>query len=110
VEARTQRIGRNEALFREVNEKVKGLNEAFSDILPEAEFHCECGNDDCTELVRLTMDVYETIRRDPRHFFVKPGHEIPDLEQIIQRADGYLVVEKHAGEPEEIAVKTDPRR
>jgi hypothetical protein len=32
---------------------------------------------------------------DPHRFGVLPGHEILDVEEVIQRNDRYLVVEKH---------------
>jgi hypothetical protein len=34
------------------------------------------------------------VREHPRRFFVAPGHEEPQLEQIIERHPGYVIVEK----------------
>jgi hypothetical protein len=32
----------------------------------------------------------------PRHFVVLKGHEIPDVETVVDHADGYLIVRKNA--------------
>ena len=31
-----------------------------------------------------------------RRFVVKPGHEIPDVETIVERRESYIIVEKPA--------------
>src|SRR4051812_22063965 len=72
VDERAERIGLNESLFREVNERVRGINEAFSDILGDAEFVCECGQAECTDRIKLTLGDYERVRSEGTLFFVKP--------------------------------------
>ena len=105
---RQERLARNETLFRSVNERVEevvqpGPNE-------EIDFLCECGDDNCVEKVTLTRRDYEQVRQDGAQFAVIPGHEIPEIENVIMRGEGdrFLVVRKH---PEEsvIAHETDPR-
>jgi hypothetical protein len=109
MEERTERIGLNEALFREVNERVRGINEDFGGRLEEAEFVCECGDPSCTDRVRIKLDDYEELRSEPTHFAVRAGHEIPDVEDVIQRCEGYVVVAKKPGDPAAVAEETDPR-
>ena len=71
---------------------------------------CECGPLRCNRLIQLTRAEYEAIRKNPRRFAIIDGHEIPEAEEIIERHDRYLVVEK-SGDPEaEIVEHTDPRR
>ena len=101
---REDRIARNEALFREVNERVKALTPSEGGI----EFICECGFEECIERVVLTSEEYERVRSDPVEFFVKPGHEIPDVEEVVEGHDRYLLVRKHVAE-RDIARQTDPR-
>jgi hypothetical protein len=108
MDKRAERIGLNEALFREVNERVKGINDGFGTRLEEAEFVCECGDDACTDRVRLTLAEYEQVRDEPTHFAVRPGHEIPDVEDVVERHDRYTVVQK-TGDAAALAVETDPR-
>jgi hypothetical protein len=57
---------------------------------------CECGNASCREGVPLSRGEYLAVRGHPRHFAVVPGHEIPDVETVVERHDGYLVIEKPA--------------
>jgi hypothetical protein len=109
MDQRTERIGLNEALFREVNERVRSINEGFGGRLEEAEFVCECGETTCTERVRLKLTDYEELRADATHFAVKEGHEIPDVETVVKRCEGYVVVEKRPGAPAVVARDTDPR-
>ena len=108
--AREDRIARNEALFRSVNERVRELaaTAGSRERDPVASFVCECGRADCTETVELTVAEYERVRADPTHFVVVPGHEIPDVEEVVERHERYDVVRKHDGEAQ-IAIETDPR-
>jgi hypothetical protein len=109
VDERGRRIGRNEVVFREVNERLRELGEGFSMVSDLADFVCECGNTSCTERVRMTLAAYEKVRSDPKYFVVVKGHEAPEYERIVSREEDYSVVEKLPGGPAEIAVKDDPR-
>ena len=100
---RTERIGRNEDLFRKVNDQIEGVNEAFGTITGTMSIVCECGELDCVEQIDLTLDEYRELRSDPLRFAVKPGHEIPDVEQIVARREGYFVVRKTKGEAARLA-------
>ena len=96
-------------LFRQVNERVKDVSDAFAAVDPSPiDFMCECGREDCTEPIRLSVSEYERVRSDPRHFFVLPSHVIPEVEVVVREGDGYVVVEKLPGESD-IAIETDPR-
>ena len=46
---------------------------------------------------------------DSALFAVKPGHEVEDVETVVERKDGYWVVRKAPGAPQRIARETDPR-
>lgn len=103
--SREARIAKNEVLFREVNERIRELAPADG----SAEFLCECGDAGCAEPIELTLAQYESIRADAAHFFVRPGHEASDVEEVVRREDGFLVVAKRDGTPAEIAEANDPR-
>jgi hypothetical protein len=103
---RKHQIARNEALFREVNERVEEVSGGRSTEVTE--FLCECGNADCTEAIGLRDDEYQHVRSDPLLFAVLPGHEIPDVEEILDTNERFSVVRKHADEGV-IARLTDPR-
>jgi hypothetical protein len=106
---RDRRIGENEALFREVNERVRETSETFNVARGEAEFVCECGTASCVERIRMSLDEYEKVRADATTFVIVPGHEEPDVEVVVAHEGRYDVVRKHKGAAEEIAIHTDPR-
>jgi len=104
---RTERIARNEVLFREVNERIAESSERFS-VPGSADFMCECGLVGCSQMVHLSLETYETLRSDSTRFAVVAGHEIEDVERVVERHEHYVVVEK-IGRAREIAEETDPR-
>lgn len=109
VDERAKRLGRNEIVLRDVNERLRELGEGFSLVAEEADFVCECANPSCTERIHMPLTKYEEIRSDPTRFFVVKGHEEPDVEKIVEETEDYVVVEKLPGGPAGIAIKEDPR-
>jgi len=112
MSASAERMARNEALFREFNERVEDVADSF-DVRGEhdslrIEFVCECGNLDCLERIELTRAAYEDVRRDARRFVVVPGHEDTEVARIVEPCDGYVVVEK-LEDAAEVAIRHDPR-
>ena len=93
---RQQRQAENEAIFREVNKQIVGLNETFAAFGDHSVFVCECSRIGCAEQVELTLDEYQAVRSKPNRFFVLPDeqHVIPEIERVVERHDRYLVVEK----------------
>jgi hypothetical protein len=85
---------RNQALFREVNDRVETLNNSWSSISSTIEFICECSDDSCFKPLSLTTDDYRAIRADPARFFVAPEHVDPRIEDVIRTEPSYWVVEK----------------
>ena len=104
---RAERQGRNESLFREVNERIAELNQTFH-IEGRSEFLCECSREECKEPVSISLDEYEAVRRGSTRFFVIPGHEDSSVERVIERNDRYIVVQK-IGEAADEADDLDPR-
>lgn len=111
VGAREERLAGNEALFREVNERVAEVATQFIDetATETVDFTCECGRADCAEPISMTLVEYEAIRAEPNHFGVAPEHEQPEIESVIRRFPTYFVVEKSEEDAQEIARETDPR-
>ena len=108
MDTRQQRVAKNEALFREVNERIKDVN--FSHVgTGEHDFLCECGDDDCTAPISLTLAEYEHVRADSTHFAIVPGHDVPDVESVISQNERFAVVEKETPAAARIAVERDPR-
>lgn len=109
MEERERRIGLNEALFREVNERLVDVNETFSGVSGVLEIVCECGDISCSEQLTIPQQDYEHLRSDPTWFAVVPGHEVARAELIIISRDGYDIVQKREGAAAAEAKATDPR-
>jgi hypothetical protein len=101
-----ERLARNQALFREVNERLLELSEGFQD--GPLQFVCECSNEDCTLTVTLNHDQYESVRAHSTFFVIASGHEILEVEKVIDNQDGWTIVQKVTAS--DYAVETDPRR
>jgi hypothetical protein len=98
------RFARNEAIFREVNERVADVKDSEARM---TDFLCECGNLDCVEELSLTDAEYMKIRSNSATFAVVPGHALEDVETVIEETDRFQIVEKHPREAA-IAEATDP--
>lgn len=105
---RKERIAHNENAFRALNESLEDSVQRRSSDEDLGGFVCECGNGDCEDIVRLPLAAYEEIRDDSRLFFVVPGHEAPEAEDVVRRGDGYFVVRKHV-DVADITAQGDPR-
>jgi hypothetical protein len=103
---RGDRLARNEAMFRAVNERVEEVVQPGPG--EEIDFLCECGDANCTEKITLTRREYEQVRSDATQFAVALGHELPEIEDTLVGTERFLVVRKHPEEAD-IAQKTDPR-
>jgi hypothetical protein len=108
MDERVRRIGLNEAVFRQVNERIEELADTFG-IGERLDLICECGNASCTSRIEMNHEQYEELRSDSTTFAVVTGHELPDVEEIVQRHESYDVVRKTAKEAKEVARATDER-
>jgi hypothetical protein len=102
-----ERLAFNEVSYRVLNE---GIERGHAGDPPDRQvgFRCECARLGCNALVLLNKTEYEAVRSDGRRFFMVDGHEVPEIEDVVERHERYVVVEKraHAGETAEA---TDPR-
>ena len=105
MDEQARRVAWNEILVREVNEHLDAGGgrpaEAF-------EILCECADTDCMEHVRVTTESYERARAQPTDFLLKPGHDTPEFEIVIESHEDFVVVRK-SGEAAVLARRTDPR-
>jgi len=109
MEDRAERIGRNEALFREVNENIERISATLEVSDERLKILCECGVPTCLEQLDVRVDDYERVRSTPTLFLIKPGHEHDDLEEVIEEHDGYHVVRKRDPDAAQVARELDPR-
>jgi hypothetical protein len=108
VDERERRIAENETRVREVNERLESAQTSVGTGNGGIAVLCECGDLDCTEQITLAPADYEAVRADSVAFLVKPGHEAPEAEHLVERHGHYNVVRKQ-GEAGELANEHDPR-
>lgn len=108
MEERLERQARNEALAREVNERISVLDRAAASNGETFGFHCECGrNGGCPDRIWMTLAEYDLVREQDDRFAVASGHETDELEHVVERTERYVIVDKvDAAEP---LVADDPR-
>jgi hypothetical protein len=98
------KAARNQALMREVNERIEALAETAG----EMEILCECADIECSETIQVSVAEYERARSSPTRFPVVVGHDFPEFEDVAEVSDGYAVVQKKGAAAEE-ATRLDPR-
>jgi hypothetical protein len=106
---RTRRIGHNEALYRQVNEQIQRIQQGQWAVTEAFRIVCECGVLECTEQIPVEPAVYEHVRSSSVRFLVVPGHELPDVETVVEEHEGFVVVEKTRPEARRLAEETDVR-
>ena len=85
----------NELLFRAVNEKLRALNVEFEGFANEmAVFVCECTRIECMAQMELGVEAFDAVCAQPLRFVVVPGHEVAEIEHVVDRNGTYVVVEK----------------
>ena len=101
--ASTEKIARNNAAFRDANERIQtaAADYGFWDgrTVP---FLCECSDESCMTIVRMSLEEYRQVRSNPRWFAHAPGHEerISGVVETVEAREHYVLVEKvgHAGD------------
>ena len=79
-----------------MNERIHHVGAELR-VLPdtgELDFRCECGRPDCDVFVRIAPADYERVRADNDRFVLVPGHEDAQIERVVKRGEGYVVVDK----------------
>jgi hypothetical protein len=107
MDARAERIGLNEAFFRQLNGRLEELAQSLELDRDELDLVCECGDERCAERIRMTRDQYETLRANPLHFAVHAGHANPPVERVVAHHRGFDVIEKEGPGPGGLANATD---
>lgn len=100
-----ERLARNQALFREVNERLYELVTAPTVTL--LEFICECTDPNCVMSLSVAPGEYEAVRANSKRFIVARGHEVPEVEFVVEDNRRFLTVEKTV--ETEFMAESDPR-
>jgi hypothetical protein len=109
MDERHERVAKNEAMYRSVNRELEQASqEAGEEATDRIDVLCECGRDSCEATLELTIAEYDDAHRQRDRFVVAPGHEDDEIERVVTRAEGYLIVDKF-GEAER-AAEAEERR
>jgi hypothetical protein len=100
--SRDERMARNEAASREINEEIE---EAYQGEPPanRLDIVCECALKMCDRSIDITMAEYRMVRSDLRQFAIVPEHLAIDIERIVYETDRFAVVAKREGTPADVA-------
>ena len=111
TENRAERLARNQAFFREINERLAANLGERDGTLSEEAFLCECVHEGCVEHIAITLDEYQQVRASPLTFAVFPdeAHFVPDVERIVAVKTGYWIVEKHGAAAEVVEEEAEQR-
>jgi hypothetical protein len=105
MDERLERQARNEALFREVNDRIAELGEeaqaGWAPMDGQIEFFCECGREGgCGARVAMTPEEYALVRGESDRFATAAGHHNPALERVVAQTARFVIVDKiPAAEP-----------
>ena len=102
-----ERRATNEALFRDVNERIAESAERFDS--EETEFVCECADADCTHRISASLAEYEEVRAEPTTFLLTPGHEQGDIERVVSDRGRFRIVDKVQSVVRQTVIRLDPR-
>ena len=96
MDPREERSAKNEALLREVNDRIEEVGQHLR-VLPDGErldFRCECGRPSCEEFISMPVAEYEHVRADNDRFAVVPGHQDDEIERVVEQGESYVIVDK----------------
>lgn len=90
---------------RQVNEAIEPRGRPDT----SAVFVCECGHLGCSHTVKMPVAEYESVRTSFDRFLLVPGHEIEEVDKVVEQHESYLVVVKREPEAREMAEASDER-
>lgn len=90
---------------RQVNEAIEPQGQSDG----SGVFVCECGHFGCGDTVKMPVAEYESVRTSFDRFFLVPGHEIEEVDKVVEDHEHYLVVVKREPEAREMAKTSDER-
>ena len=103
TEVRKRRLAENQALFREINERIGASAEAQGTDPYAYEFVCECSSLECFERLELTLHEYDRVREREQRFIVLSGHEQPEVEDVVERRGTIAIIEKRGDAADAVA-------
>ena len=88
-----RRAARNEELVRDVNRQIEA-GASLHEVASSMPLHCECAQPGCLEKIDVHPRTYKPILEERYRFIVVPGHVQPEIEQVVEEQEAFVVVEK----------------
>jgi hypothetical protein len=92
---KAERVRKNEAAFKQHNERRKAFEEQWAGPDDSIPFVCECGDAGCYDGLPLTIEEFDEAHARAMRYAVKPRHVMPDYERVVQRYESHWIVEKY---------------
>ena len=83
---------RKRNLFRDVNERISTVADRSLDE-SKIGLVCECFDRSCVQKVYLALMEYESLRGQPDHFVIAPGHTAAPYQRLIEANDRFALVQ-----------------
>jgi len=87
---RASRYAKNQALFREVNDRIAELSGTWW-AGERLQIICECANTGFVERLDVPLPEDERVRTHHDWFLIKPDHVV-EGEQVIEQDEGYEII------------------
>jgi hypothetical protein len=85
--------GRNQSLFRAINQKLRVVSDVFEGLGGDHVLACECADLECIRTLEISPESYRRIREDDKQFLVLHGHVYPEVERVVDQQPNFEVVE-----------------
>lgn len=83
---------KSEQHSREINERIVAQVEGFG--ARTVEVFCECWAPQCKGTMTLPLQEYFSIHQDESRFVISPGHDLPSIEDVVERRPDFWIVQK----------------
>ena len=83
---------KSEQHSREINERIVAQVEGFG--ARNVEVFCECWAPQCKGTMTMPLREYFAIHQDESRFVITSGHDLPSIEDVVDRRDDRWVVQK----------------
>jgi len=87
-----QRALRAEQMFADLNDALMAIHRETS----WTKFVCECSNPLCGDKFTLSPESLALIHSHPGRYVLKAGHELDEVDMVIDQIDGLVIVERRA--------------
>jgi hypothetical protein len=110
-----RRMAENEVVFRNANRAIQegfdklatmsdedGAEPVHVNPTMKLQFLCECSDENCTDRIQISLNDYNDIHTSAKRFIIIDGHDVQQIERIVERRDAYTIVEKYDVPPEDV--------